>query len=211
MREVLITKYCDPCGVHGDHEPAVGTYSLAIIEGERPTGTPRYLDVCERHGKEFADLAELLTERGVSLDKPSPAVMTPARGGQWHPCPIPGCGRELATKIAIRDHLRNVHSTSLRALSGKPQAQATCTECGFVAANGTGLSAHQRSIHREPEAEPEPEPEPPLTAPQARERAGVSKGVLDAAIRRNHLPHTRVDGRTMIAPADLDAWIASRE
>jgi hypothetical protein len=219
MREVTITAYCDRCVADGAHEPATETFTVAIAPGERPTGRPHLIELCERHGKELHELNALVQEHGLLTDKIATPASRPMATATGTPdvCPVPGCGRRFTTRTGVRDHLRNVHKTSYKAVygnGGRSQTPATCTVCGFVAASGTGLSAHVRSTHPQPEPEPEPVyvPDPvPLTVRQAAAVAGVTFKSIESGVRRGRLPSTRSDdGHIQIMPADLAEWAAKR-
>jgi excisionase family DNA binding protein len=218
MREIVVTSYCDRCAGDGAREPATETFTVGIAPGERP-GRPHLIELCERHGKELYELTALVVEHGMPTEKLAPAERTTRAIPSV--CPVPDCGRELPTRKALSDHLRHTHKTTLGAVTPGSTARqnkpATCTVCGFVAASGTGLSAHTRVAHPTPEEEPEPEPEPEpapesLTTVQAAKQTGVSRDVIVGCVRRGTLRHTRTaDGNIRIAPADLAEWLANRE
>lgn len=147
MREVIVKSYCDRCADDEHKVSAVSTFIIDIVVGESAHLVPRMLELCEPHAKEVDALRALIADRGQlppHVGKPSPKPTT----GKPVECPIPDCGHTTANKHSMRDHLRMRHQTTYSALGlSNHGQQARCAECGYLAGNGTGLSAHMRSKH----------------------------------------------------------------
>jgi hypothetical protein len=140
MREMIMRRWCDVCFAEGQlQQEAAHTFTVGAVVGEaRPA--LKVVETCDVHQKMVADLMELLNGIGQIPEFKKAAL--PAAPVLTHPaveCPI--CRMDVGRNTLVA-HVWNKHRTDAR-----PPTPKTCPECGERFDNGTGMSAHRRSIH----------------------------------------------------------------
>jgi hypothetical protein len=147
MREIQVLKWCDICfqeankedGLFIDRTPAIGTFTLGCVEGEGMRPTPKAIDVCEVHAKQFRDLIIILRESG-QLPEPPPAPPTKSNNGDpMVTCPV--CS-ERVTRNSLLPHVWGVHRHGEK----RPKAPAICPECKEKY-QPQGMSLHRKANH----------------------------------------------------------------
>jgi len=151
MREIQVVKWCDICFQEGNKQDtlfvekaeATHTFTIGCIEGEGSRPTPKVLDVCDVHAKQFADLIPILHEVGqlpqISQPSPPPAVAATKPLNELRVnCPV--CD-ERVMRNTIIPHVWKAHVRTER-----PPIPSVCPECKekFQA---QGMALHRKANH----------------------------------------------------------------
>jgi hypothetical protein len=143
MREMIMRRWCDMCYAEGAlQQEAEHTYTVGIVSGE---GRPalKVLEVCEVHNKTAVELMDLMKEIGQLPDLRAKAEpVKPVLAATDIPtkeCPVCGTGVPRNTLV---QHVWTRHRED-----EKPAVPTVCPECRMPIDNGSGMSAHRRSVH----------------------------------------------------------------
>ena len=171
MREMRIMRWCDLCYLEGksaDQDAVDGglvqeslipvqveateSYVASCAAGEDKRPSLKMLDLCERHGKTFKELAELLGSNELAFPAPSapaaapgaaPKLGRPPGSGVTTPeratCPV--CKVSMAYG-SLLVHIWNKH----RAGETKPEQPRRCPECKEPF-EPQGMSVHRKTNH----------------------------------------------------------------
>lgn len=137
MRRVEVTDYCDRHRItNGDDDRTPAVASIAFVY----RGKPLRYDHCG--DAECTDplwsviLACAVPDSDQDMPKPNGKRAALPKGSKMIRCPE--CGQGFYSQQGLAAHSQ-VHTRD----------DFPCPQCEFVAANGTGLSAHIRAKHRE--------------------------------------------------------------
>jgi len=156
MREVVISRWCEVCWQEdGTKTPAIGAIWLTLTLSEDAVLPPaKAIDICEPHGRPFADLATLHERAAGPVEGPPverPPVATPARRGRppkdpetykrgTFECPV--CSTVYTAKHVLLAHIWNVHRREERT----PQP-TVCPDCGKRIDAPASMGNHRAVMH----------------------------------------------------------------
>lgn len=167
MRELRVMRWCDLCYLEGKaagggqesliavQVEAVESFVASCAVGEDKRPSLKMLDLCERHGKSFRELAELLASSELALPgarEPNSPAAAPgsAKAAMGRP---PGTGNTPPNVACPVCKLRLAHGSLLTHIWAKhrpgetrPEQPRHCPECKEQF-EPQGMSLHRKTMH----------------------------------------------------------------